>query len=520
MIVNAPDTAIISKSSEESSQKHILLLAAFFSFCFLAACFRLASKPIWMDEVLAVWVVRLHSARDVVSALYHGSEFSPPTYHLLLHALATVAGSSYRVLRIPSILATLVSGLCVFALLRRYFGVRAAAFGLAFSLLGILSSFALEIRPYALVVACFAVAVLLWDRLDGNRQDLWRICLLTLCLALATALHFYAVLFVPCLAMMEALWSGHHRRLRFPVWLGFIVAGGLSLLWLPLIKALGRYNSGDTSSGNYYARPIPGRIMDTYASLFVSDKKQVLFLLVAVCLVAAFYALNKAHSPIPAALEPSQDRQKHSAINLYIIAFCAVAFPLLVFIFALVVTKTYNTRYCLIACLGFALLTASALSRIPAFRLITAPLLLAGCVLVFFRSIPAGVPPNMPEIAEVLSHATEPYPIVVGEGLQYFQLEEGLPDGLKSRLVYVTAPAGAAIPDPTNENQVKRWIPLRPDLKIVNAQTFLARNPRFYLLHTSDSTDILTGWLIRHNMIDKLDINSGGVWLFEAGSGK
>jgi Dolichyl-phosphate-mannose-protein mannosyltransferase len=520
MIINAPDIVIEPRSSKKSSQNHLILLAGLFSFCFFAAFLRLASKPLWMDEVLAVWVIRLPSARDVISALYHGAEFSPPTYHLLLHALATVAGSSYRVLRIPSILAILVSGLCIFALLRRHFGLPAAAFGLMFSLLGLLSSFALEIRPYALVVPCFAVSVLLWDRLDGNRGDFWRVCLITLCLAFATSLHFYAVLFVPCIATIEALWSVHHRRLRIPVWLGLLVAGGSSLAWLPLIKALGHYNAGDSGNPNYYARPIPGRLMETYSAVFIYDKKQVLFLFVTVCLLAAAYALNKVRTSAKAVPEPSHSWQGTSGITPYIIAFCTVAFPLLVFLFAIAVTKTFNTRYCIVACLGSALLVASILSRMPAFHLITTPLLLAGCILTFLRSVPAGVLPNTPEIADILADATKPYPIAVDEGLQYFQLQEGLPDQLKSRLVYVTTPAGVTNPEPTNENQVKRWIPLRPDLKVMSADVFLAQNPHFYFLHTTESNNALTDWLLRKGMIEKVDEYSGHTWLFEAGSGK
>ncbi len=520
MLINTSETIVEPKTDKKGSQHRALWLVGLFSFCFLAASLRVASKPVWMDEVLAVWVIRMHSARDIISALYHGSEFSPPTYHLLLHGLAMVAGSSYLVLRIPSILATLVSGLCVFALLRRYFDSHAAAFGMAFALLGFLSSFAVEIRPYALVVACFAFAALLWDRLDERAGDLWRIGLITLSLAVATALHFYAVLFVPCIAMMEALWSAYHRRLRLPVWLGLIAAGGLSLVWLPLIRALSHYNAGDSSSPNYYGRPIPGRLIETYSALFILDKKQALFLLTAVCLLAAAYALNKGRASTGTALELPQERQGAFGTNLYIVAFCAAAFPLLVFFFSVAVTKTYNARYCLIACLGFAVLLASVLSRVPAFRRITTPLLFVGCVLTLFRSAPAGVPPTTPEIAEVLTQATKPYPIVVAEGLQYFQLEEGLPDPLKSRLVYVTAPPKVKNPDPTNENQVKRWIPLRPDLKIVSADTFLAQNPHFYLLHSSDSTDVLTNWLIKRGMIEKLDVNTGGTWLFEAGSSK
>ena len=143
---------------------------------------------------------------------------------------------------------------------------------------------------------------------------------------------------------------------------------------------------------------------------------------------------------------------------------------------------------------------------------------MTACALAFITPDPVGVHANVGEVNAVLAHATKPYPIVIGEGLQYFQLREGLPDNLQSRLVYVTAPEGVASPDTTNENQVKRWIPLRPDLKIVDAQTFLARNPHFYLLHTSGSTDVLTNWLLNHGMLKEPVADLFDIWLFEGES--
>ena len=90
--MKTPDEVGKPESNRESSQKRVLLLVGLYSFCFLAATFPQASKPVWMDEVLAVWVARFHSARTVVSALYC-SEFAPPTHDLILRALMAVTSA-------------------------------------------------------------------------------------------------------------------------------------------------------------------------------------------------------------------------------------------------------------------------------------------------------------------------------------------------------------------------------------------------------------------------------------------
>ena len=137
------------------------------SLCFLAMAFRhAAGKQLWMDEVLAVWTIRLPTAGMIWSAIYHGAEFSPPTYHLLLHSLSRIAGSSYLVLRVPSILWPCSLPRSAFFLLRRHVQLAAAAFAVPFIVLGDLYVFAIQVRPYALVVVCFALAILLWDVLE------------------------------------------------------------------------------------------------------------------------------------------------------------------------------------------------------------------------------------------------------------------------------------------------------------------------------------------------------------------
>lgn len=499
---------------KRGTQIAIAVLLALFCMCFLAGALRAAVRNhLWMDEILAVWVARLPTAHLVWSAVFHGSEASPPTYDLILHGLIKAGASSYLLLRLPSILATLFSGFCVFTLLRRYLQLESAACGAAFSLLGILAWQGIEARPYSLVTACFAAAVLLWDRLESPHPRIWRIAAISALLAFAVCLHFYAALLVPCVGTMELLWSLIHRRVRVSMWLGLILAGACSFVWLPLIRFDSHFIAGEIKSAEFYGRPTLSRLIHAYSDLMAFDKKQILFIAAAISLIAAAAALRELRAKRLSSTDPSTPPGHRS--NLYVIAFCTVAFPLLAFIFALFVTKTFNTRYALIGSFGFSLLLACTISAARAARPAVCAILLAACPLALLSGTP---PPavDIPNELGLLTKATGPYPIVVPDGRLYFELVEAASPDLKSRFVYVDLPPGTPSPDPTDEHHVDRWHRIRPDLRIMSAQNFFAHNPHFYIFHSSQSLFVLTNWLIDRGLVTKPVAQYQENWLLEA----
>lgn len=501
----------------------IPILLGIFCLCFLTGALRDAARNcLWMDEVLAVWAARLPTYQQVRSALFHGAEMSPPTYHFLLHALISAGSASYMLLRLPSILATLVSGLCLFALLRRYLGVGAAAYAMVFSLLGVQATYAIQARPYALVVACFMGAVLLWDRIDASERPLWRVCAMVALLAFASSLHFYAALFVPCVGAMELLWLAVNRRIRISIWLGLVVAGFSSFAWFPLIQLNSRMNALDTLSSYYYARPAPDRLVQTYLGLAFWDRQQTLFFVATLCMIFVVSGLSRTRlvAGLGSITSPASSVGSRPDYNYYVITLCIFLFPLLVFAFALLVTKTFNLRYALAGTLGFSCLIAYVIGDLSAFRWGVGLILLAACP---FALMSAPYPSaGIGDYVNLLKKASDPYPIVIGEARVYFELEEAVPSDFKSRLVYVNTPPGAVNPDITNEHQLQRWHQIRPDLRTNDADAFFARNPRFYLFHTASSTDVITNWLLERGLITTpvSEYTAGGEygsgWLFEA----
>src|SRR3984957_12342092 len=144
----------------------VLISVAYFYSAIVTAI----AKSLWMDEVLAVATARLPTLGDIWSAIWSGAEFSPPTYHVFLHALIGLAGAhdDRLVVRLPSIMAVYVAALCIGILVRRRLGSTAPALCLGVILCPGLFDYAVQARQYALLSLGLAAALLIWGGVSGN----------------------------------------------------------------------------------------------------------------------------------------------------------------------------------------------------------------------------------------------------------------------------------------------------------------------------------------------------------------
>jgi hypothetical protein len=178
-------------------------------------------------------------------------------------------------------------------------------------------------------------------------------------------------------------------------------------------------------------------------------------------------------------------------VNLNSILLASLSIPAVVFIFALIVTNTFNERYAIAASFGFAMLFAWFVSNVKRSAVIACFLLAASSLLI------AAAPRRIASLQAVAD------------------------SGLKNRLVYLTAPTAQVNPDRTNEDLVNHWHEFRPDLKITSPEAFVAAHRRFYVLHSDQSTDVITPWLMRTFRLRALwniDEDHRNVWFFEATS--
>lgn len=480
---------------------------------FFAAMVIGARSPLWMDEVMASWMSQL-PWNKVVDALMQGTMASPPTYFYFLKIVRMIFGGSSLALRMPSIVAAYVAALVVFFLVKRRYSLSIAGLAMVLALETGIFAYAVQVREYTLVTMCFALAVLFWDLQPDHDISAISTAAITILLSLCVALHFYGVLLVVAFGLMEALRSLANGRLRVRIWIPIFIAGSSVFAWYPLMRHIMRLTGSYATAPRYFALPSLSGLLTSYADLAFGGKGMTLLCCLLLLAAALFFWSRITGQAIIVADQHRESRTE--APYLEIIALALVSIPAIVFVFALLVTKTFNQRYAIAGCLGSAIVFAVCISYFKAARVVSCALLLISAGLLAMA--PKHVMTDKYDTTRLM--ATDSEPVVVGEGLAFLELQYSAPEALRKRLVYLTSPANVANPDPTNEDILRRWQLFHPEMRIEDTETFLQAHDHFFVLHTDESMDVITptlGDAGRLKVVSEIsrDRDRRGEWLFE-----
>ncbi|WMX46573.1 glycosyltransferase family 39 protein [Streptomyces roseicoloratus] len=138
---------------------------------FVLGLYGAGGPQLWEDE-LNSWDMATRSTGRLLETLQNVDAVLA-AYYLLLHTWTALFGDSDLALRLPSVLAAAGAAVCTALIGARLAGPRAGRVaGLLFALTPVVSRYAQEARPYALVVLAVALATLLLlralDRPDGK----------------------------------------------------------------------------------------------------------------------------------------------------------------------------------------------------------------------------------------------------------------------------------------------------------------------------------------------------------------
>ena len=468
-----------------------------------------------MDEVLAVSAAGRSSLAGVWRAIWVGTDFSPPTYHVFLHGLmkAFDAADSRLLLRLPSILAVYGAAICTYALLVKSQVNRfAAAVGFGIVLAFALFDYAIQVRQYALLAFGIAAALLLWSGIDDTGAGKTRAVGLWLVLAVSLCLHFYAVIEVAVIGIAELIYALSRKRLRIAVWVALLATLPVEVALDPLAAHLAAFNNGDNLAPEYYAKPTVGALVAALYEVVAGGRRGMLLLAAALALVAALNLHGRFSARAASAAKALEPRRAGGLSPLEIIMIALCTLPFMPFALALVVTKSFSPRYMAAAALLPALAAAYMLGRLRWRRgvaLVLVPLT-AGIVAVRARA-PDFVGDALASVQKVPSSD----PIVVGEGLLYIELMQAADARTRARLYYLTRPAGIASPDPTNENEVVRLATFHPEYRVSAPAAFLKTHARFTVLSRPKlSVDTTTPSLFEHGLLGKPVDAGNGILLF------
>jgi 4-amino-4-deoxy-L-arabinose transferase-like glycosyltransferase len=334
-----------------SSRRLILgLMVALVIYVIVRGLAAAATKPLWYDELITLAMSSQPSMRTVWAALARAVDGQPPGFHAVERVVSNLFHNKEIALRLPAILAFSCTLVCVFVFVKKR-GGELIAFLCAFLLLStiLFERYAVEARPYSMVVACIAFALVCYQRLPS----LFWTAMLGISLALAQALHYYAVFaFVP-FGLAEAVVFLRTRRFRWRVWLalacGFIP---LVLFWPLLAYFKAHQGAHYYGLATYVATSLPS----SYGAFFLTDSAfgAAVFALAVAGVIGSYLLLR------PGA--PSERKIRDASVVEGTLLLALVASPIITFILVKLMRGGMRDAYALSATIGIAIAVGCALS--------------------------------------------------------------------------------------------------------------------------------------------------------------
>ena len=229
----------------------------------VAAAFRLVGLdafPVWTDEGWSTWATE--RLLEVVPKLT--SDRHPPLYFLALAAWQELAGVSRLALRLPSVLAGLLTVALTWHIGQRLLGWQAAAYGAALvAILPVSVYYSQEIRHFSWLTLSLCASSVLFMRVL-RRPSLPRYLLYAVSVALSMYILYFAVFVIVMQAGVALLvWRGGLRQKLY-----FVGAWALALgLFAPWLYVVLRYQAEFLLRGVAGAGSIEGITPEVLLSL-------------------------------------------------------------------------------------------------------------------------------------------------------------------------------------------------------------------------------------------------------------
>jgi hypothetical protein len=412
-----------------------LLLIAYSA---VRSVYRAEAKDFWSDEVCTWIVAEQPNLSSMWAALRAGADGQPLAYYLVERISGRWIPNQNVAFRIPSIIGFCVAVWCLFVWMKRRYGVLIAAVaGLIPFITTLYDPYSVEARPYTLLVAGIAAALVCYQRVPDPR---WTVGM-GVCLVLAQSFHHYAILAMTPIVAAEAVFFLKTRWLRKGVWLALACgAAPLAAAW-PLLSRLKNYYSGV----HYFAHPTINTAATVYNWLFhlpvlfnrdYPTTTEGIILAVVLSLGTLGAVIFLASRSLLARHENDLFFHEPILIALFL------AMPLVVYAAAKIGNGSYTERYMLPAVIGVTLGAGYALQRTKPRMVIALGTMFLLCL--FAQETPFWITRhNLTEIVSkgssveglIASAGHRNLPVAVSEELAYLTLEHYAKPPLAGRFV-------------------------------------------------------------------------------------
>lgn len=451
--------------------------------------FHALSRALWFDEILTKLVASQRNIGAMWDRLGHGVTSHPPTFYFIEHVIAGFGGNDRLTFRLISMASFFCVMFCVYNFVRRRAGGLIALISASSLLLTLLYNFyAFEARPYAVMVACIALASLFYDRADSWRQAV----MFALCLAAASSLNFYASLAFFPFGLVELIRLVTERKFRTVIWASFLV--GL----LPYIPFWSLLREQKRLFGVHsFALPSLGGLANALGEVVHVDPFFSTALFAAVLTYLIYLACSGE-------FKISAPGTTGSGFSLYdvvlIIGF--VSIPVVTYIVMKIANGALSGRYVVITSFGVSLALGLLLSRLRKPAVLSVGLFVFG-LFIFQEGMYARQVISPRERVDYLQSPGEMaesmnIPLVISNGLVFLPSWYRASDSMKSRL-YFLADSEEQFHASGSDTTTVQMLTLKY-LPLMNVDSFAEYAPKhrkFLLYSSGDSQDFWPRWLLQ-----------------------
>jgi 4-amino-4-deoxy-L-arabinose transferase-like glycosyltransferase len=461
-------------------------LAALLAYAFARSVVAASAKSLWYDELLTQLVVAQGNWHGIMKALLAPVDGQPPLFYVIEHVASKLAANQLIALRLPSAAGVVCTLLCAFLYTRRRSGNVVALLSSMFLLISVVFQlYALEARPYSIVLACITFALVCYQR---AQSPIW-VVLMALSLAAAQSLHYLAVLTLVPFGLAEIAQSLETKKVRWGVWAALSFAVVPLILMLKLLLLNKAYYGAHFWALGFHFAEIP----QMYQAFFQTSSK--IAIAIATTALAGVVATTEWRpkrtdaEPASAGLSPRQE-----AVLLLALA----TLPFTAYVFTNLTNSGMTPRYVLPAVVGVSLAFGYTLARGPRKGVVLFAAFVVTAVAVnelhFWRFVKA----QRREV-ESKSVATESFlasvghdnlAVVVPHGDTYLWMERNL--AAPARLVYLRQDTEG---EHATMDQGLALVPRFAPMQVRRVSEFLEGNREFLVY--GEGEDFGKDWLTR-----------------------
>jgi len=437
-----------------------------------------ATKSFFFDELITMAVASQPGLRGIWAALVRIADAQPPLFYWCERVAISLVSNKHIALRLPSILAMPWTLICLFLYVKKRSGEFVALLcALLLLLTSIHLTYSTDARPYEMVIACVAFALICYQRLPSSR---WA-ALLGFSLALAQALSYYAIFAMIPFGLAETVVLMRTKRIRWHVWLALLFGALPLLMFWPLLWRIRAYYGA-----HFWSRYDLQSLPKTYGGFFFTNAA-----FGTAILAVSIAGVIGARLLAPRTISGEKARGKSDPIEGTLLL-ALLALPVIAFAITKFLHGGMADRYVLVTAIGITLAAACVLSFAGEKGVVLFALFVVSSVVIheisFWKSVHSFHPENPATPIEKLVEKAGyvELPVVVSDGLTYLQVAYYTSPGRAARFVFLADEQKAVeyLGTDTVDKNIRMISPYTP-LHVTDFSEFTSSHAEF-LLYADD----------------------------------